>query len=53
MPVSLNVMEKGYDSEEIHRIIRQDLHEDLIIPIRSWNNKIIEGDLPQGNGFPI
>ena len=33
----------GYDSEEIHRLIREDLHADSIIPIRSWNNEVIGG----------
>jgi hypothetical protein len=37
------VMDKGYDSEEIHRLIREDLHADSIIPIRSWNNEVIGG----------
>ena len=37
------VMDKGYDSEAIHRLIREDLHANSVIPIRSWNNKIIGG----------
>ncbi len=37
------VMDKGYDSEEIHRLIRKDLHADSIIPIRSWNNEVVGG----------
>jgi hypothetical protein len=36
-------MDKGYDSEAIHRLIREDLHADSIIPIRSWNNKVVGG----------
>jgi hypothetical protein len=36
-------MDKGYDSEEIHCLIREDLHADSIIPIRSWNNEVIGG----------
>lgn len=37
------VMDRGYDSEAIHRLIRQDLHANSVIPIRSWNNEIISG----------
>ena len=37
------VMDKGYDSEAIHRFIRDDLHADSIIPIRSWNNEVVSG----------
>ena len=37
------VIDKGYDSEEIHCLIREDLHADSIIPIRSWNNEDIGG----------
>ena len=36
-------MDKGYDSEAIHRLIREDLHANSVIPIRSWNNDIIGG----------
>jgi hypothetical protein len=41
------VMDKGYDSEAIHRLIREDLHADSIIPIRSWNNDSIGGTYRQ------
>jgi hypothetical protein len=41
------VMDKGYDSEEIHRLIREDLHSESIIPLRSWNNEIIGGTYRQ------
>ena len=37
------VLDKGYDSEAIHRLIREDLHADSIIPIRSWNNEFVGG----------
>lgn len=37
------VMDKGYDSEAIHRLIREDLHANSVIPIRLWNNEIIGG----------
>jgi len=40
-------MDKGYDSEAIHRLIRDDLHADLIIPIRSWNNDVVGGTYHQ------
>ena len=39
----LYVMDKGYNSEAIHRLIREDLHANSVIPIRSWNNDIIGG----------
>ena len=35
------VMDKGYDSEAIHRLIREDLHAYSVIPIRSWNNEFV------------
>ena len=40
-------MDKGYDSEAIHRLIREDLHANSVIPIRSWNNEIIGGKYRQ------
>ena len=41
------VMDKGYDSEAIHRLIRESLHADSVIPVRSWNNVIIGGRFRQ------
>ncbi len=41
------VMDRGYDSEAIHRQIREDLHADSIIPIRSWNNEVVGGTYRQ------
>jgi hypothetical protein len=41
------VMDKGYDSEYIHLLIREDLHANSVIPIRSWNNEIIIGKYRQ------
>ena len=41
------VMDKGYDSEAIHRLIRENLHANSVIPIRSWNNEIIGGTYRQ------
>jgi hypothetical protein len=41
------VMDKGYDSEAIHWLIREDLHAKSVIPIRSWNNEIIGGTYRQ------
>jgi transposase len=41
------VMDKGYDSEAIHRLIREDLHANSVIPIRSWDNEIIGGTYRQ------
>jgi Transposase DDE domain len=37
------VMDRGYDSEALHRQIREDLHADSIIPIRSWKNEVVGG----------
>ena len=37
------VMDKGYDSEDIHRLIREDLQAKSLIPIHSWNNEIVGG----------
>ena len=37
------VMDRGYDSEQIHRFIREDLHADSIIPLRSWNADYVRG----------
>jgi hypothetical protein len=36
-------MDRGYDSNEIHRLISEDLAADSIIPPRSWNNEFIGG----------
>ncbi len=41
------VMDKGYDSEAIHRQIREEIHANSVIPIRSWNNEIIGGTYRQ------
>jgi hypothetical protein len=40
-------MDKGYDSEAIHHLIREELHADSIIPIRSWNNNVVGGTYRQ------
>ena len=36
-------MDTEYDSEAIHRLIREDLHADSIIPVLSWNNEFFGG----------
>ena len=36
-------MDKGYDSESIHRLIREELNADSIIPVRSWKNERVGG----------
>jgi Transposase DDE domain len=36
-------MDRGYDSEDIHLLIRQDLNADSIIPPRFWKNEIVGG----------
>jgi hypothetical protein len=41
------VMDNGYDSEDIHRQIREDLHSDSIIPLRSWNADHVGGNYRQ------
>jgi len=40
-------MDQGYDSEAIHRLIREILHANSVIPIRTWNNEIIGGSYRQ------
>jgi len=40
-------MDKGYDSEAIHQLIREDLHANSVIPIRTWKNEIIGGTYRQ------
>jgi len=37
------VMDKGYDSEALHQLIREVLYADSVIPVRSWNNEIVGG----------
>jgi hypothetical protein len=37
------VMDTEYDSEAIHRLIREDINADSIIPICSWNNEFFGG----------
>ena len=46
-------MDKGYDSEEIHRLIRENLHANSVIPIRSWKNEIIGGSYRQEMAHPF
>jgi transposase len=41
------VMDRGYDSEAIHRLIREDLHANSVIPVRSWKNEVIRGTYRQ------
>jgi hypothetical protein len=41
------VMDRGYDSNDIHRLIREDLSADSIIPSSSWNNEFIGGTYRQ------
>ncbi len=37
------VMKKGYDSEKIHSIIREEIKADSIIPVRERKRKKIRG----------
>jgi len=39
----LYVMDKGYDSEEVHELIRDILHSDSLIPVRKRKRKRIYG----------
>jgi len=41
------VRDNGYDSEAIHRQIREEIHANSAVPIRTWNNKIIGGTYRQ------
>ena len=43
LPSDCYVMDRGYDSEDIHRLIGQDLNADSIIPPRFWKNLIVGG----------
>lgn len=36
-------MDKGYDSEDIHRYIREIIGAESVIPVRKWNGKIYSG----------
>jgi len=41
------VMDKGYDSEELHRQIREDIGAYSVIPVRKWKGKIYSGKYRQ------
>jgi len=41
------VLDKGYDSETIHRQIREEIHAMSYIPIRNWNASYVSGVLRQ------
>nr|WP_246269975.1 IS5 family transposase [Methanofollis tationis] len=41
------VMDKGYDSEELHRQIREEIGADSVIPVRTWKGKIYSGKYRQ------
>lgn len=41
--VECYVMDKGYDSEELHRQIREEIGADSVIPVRKWKGKISSG----------
>ncbi len=51
------VMDKGYDSEALHRVIRDDLNADSVIPIRERKRKRINGSyrraIAQGFNFSV
>lgn len=40
-------MDKGYDSEATHRLIREGLHTSSATPTRSWKNETIGGTYRQ------
>lgn len=41
------VMDKGYDSENLHRQIREEMGADSVIPVRTWKGKIYSGKYRQ------
>ena len=51
LPSDCYVMDRGYDSDDIHRLIGQDLNADSIIPPRFWKNLIVWGYISKRNGF--
>jgi hypothetical protein len=42
-PSACHVMDKGYDSEELHRLIRHRLEADSVIPVRNRPRTMIHG----------
>jgi hypothetical protein len=36
-------MDKGYDSEEIHALVREEIKADSIVPLRERKRKRIDG----------
>jgi hypothetical protein len=46
-------MDRGYNPEAIHRQIREDLHVNLITPIRSRNAGLQGGQVLSDNGSLI
>jgi transposase len=41
------VMDKGYDAEHLHRQIREEIGADSVIPVRTWQGKILSGKYRQ------
>jgi hypothetical protein len=41
------VMDKGYDSEVLHRQIGEEIRADSVIPVRKWKGKIYLGKYRQ------
>jgi hypothetical protein len=41
------VMDKGYDSENIHYQVREELNADSVIPNRSWKNELVGGSIKE------
>ena len=37
------VMDKGYDSERIHKLIHEDLESQSMIPVRDWHASYVSG----------
>lgn len=33
-----HVLDRGYDPEKMHRLIRETLNADSVIPVRMWSN---------------
>ena len=40
----ISSMDKGYDSENLYRQIREDMGADSVIPVKTWKGKIYSGN---------
>jgi hypothetical protein len=44
------VMDKGFDSERIHKLIHEDMESQSMIPIRDWHASYVSGKMPTNHG---